>query len=316
MLVLNDAIDTRKPAILEPAIDCIQRMISFKLLHGPVYSINHKRETAAKSGDHWEGPAPLQFAAQPPQAQAIELLCRCDDIADEAVELRLLKALLTAVTSASLSVHGQALLLVVRTCHNIHLTSRNDVNQSTAKATLTQMLNVVFQRMEAGSTRVVVPPIVVSDLLGGPSAENSNVSAFVQQFLYDVATQVDPFGYYAEGVQQGLDDAFSHDDVPSTTALVEGASAAEASDSDVSDIPGNVPAPATVPPPGSMETQALAAPPPLAESVSDDAASLVQQTLQKDAFLVFRALCKLSIRSMDVATGSEVATVRGKVRPV
>ena len=44
------------------------------------------------------------------------------------------------------------------------------------------MLNVVFQRMEAGSATVVVPPIVVSDLLGLPPADASNMSAFVQQF--------------------------------------------------------------------------------------------------------------------------------------
>jgi brefeldin A-inhibited guanine nucleotide-exchange protein len=40
---------------------------------------------------------------------------------------------------------AQALLLAVRTCYNIYLMSRNDVNQTTAKASLTQMLNVVFQ---------------------------------------------------------------------------------------------------------------------------------------------------------------------------
>ena len=42
----------------------------------------------------------------------MELLCRCDDIPDEGVELRVLKGLLTAVTSNTLHVHGQALLLV------------------------------------------------------------------------------------------------------------------------------------------------------------------------------------------------------------
>lgn len=46
------------------------------------------------------------------QAQAVELLCRCDDIPDEGVELRVLKGLLTAVTSNTLHIHGQALLLV------------------------------------------------------------------------------------------------------------------------------------------------------------------------------------------------------------
>ena len=42
----------------------------------------------------------------------------------------------------------------MRTCYNVFLVSRSDVNQTTAKATLTQMLNCVFQRMELGSERV------------------------------------------------------------------------------------------------------------------------------------------------------------------
>jgi brefeldin A-inhibited guanine nucleotide-exchange protein len=39
----------------------------------------------------------------------------------------------------------------------------------------------------------------------------------------------------------------------------------------------------------------------------------VAAQLQKDAFLVFRALCKLSIRSTESAPGSEITTIRGKV---
>jgi hypothetical protein len=50
----------------------------------------------------------------------------------------------------------QALLLAVRTCYNIFLMSRSEINQQTAKATLTQMLNVVFQRMEADSVYVSI----------------------------------------------------------------------------------------------------------------------------------------------------------------
>lgn len=46
------------------------------------------------------------------QAQAVELLCRCDDIPDDGIELKVLKGLLTAVTSNAVHVHGQALLLV------------------------------------------------------------------------------------------------------------------------------------------------------------------------------------------------------------
>lgn len=121
-----------------------------------------------------------------PQATAIELLCRCDDISDDGVELRVLKGLLTAVTSSTVHIHGQALLLAVRTCYNIFLMSRSEVNQTTAKASLTQMLNIVFQRMEAGSETVHASPTAVTDQLGLPPADTSSVTAFVNSFLHDV----------------------------------------------------------------------------------------------------------------------------------
>ena len=82
---------------------------------------------------------------------------------------------------------AQALLLSVRTCYNIFLMSRSEVNQTTAKASLTQMLNIVFQRMELGAESVHVPPIAVSDVLGLPTSEASSTTAFVQGFLHEVS---------------------------------------------------------------------------------------------------------------------------------
>ncbi len=49
-----------------------------------------------------------EAGARKPQAQAVELICRCDEIPDEKVELHILKALLTATTSTTFTVHGQA----------------------------------------------------------------------------------------------------------------------------------------------------------------------------------------------------------------
>lgn len=77
-------------------------------------------------------------------------------------------------------------LQAIRTCYNIFLMSRNEVNQMTAKASLTQMLNVTFQRMEAGSELISIKPIMVTDMLGLPPAETSTLSAFVQSFLHEV----------------------------------------------------------------------------------------------------------------------------------
>ncbi|CAH1224424.1 unnamed protein product [Diabrotica balteata] len=64
------------------------------------------------------------------------------------VQLQIIKALLTVVTSQYVEVHEGTVLMAVRTCYNIFLASKNLVNQTTARATLTQMLNVIFTRME------------------------------------------------------------------------------------------------------------------------------------------------------------------------
>lgn len=116
-------------------------------------------------------------------------VCRCDDVRDETVELKLLRALLTVVTSTTFQVHGQGLLLAVRTCYNVYLTSRSHVNQTTAKAVLNQMLNVVFQRMEANSPLAPISPIVVSEALGLPKAATQEIASltnFVQVGLHSL----------------------------------------------------------------------------------------------------------------------------------
>jgi len=221
--VLRLAIEARKPPLAELALDLLQKLIAHGHLAGPVHAVAHRRDAPGRGGGSAGRAGPRRAsdedlaaepaaagepAAMPPQAQAVELLCRCDDVADDGVELRVLKGLLTAATSPHIHLHGQALLLAVRTCYNVFLVSRSDVNQTTAKATLTQMLTCVFQRMELGSERAQAPPLAVVGALGLPPAEASSVSAFVQSFLHEVVTSVDPFGTYAAGVQQGLDDAF------------------------------------------------------------------------------------------------------------
>lgn len=67
------------------------------------------------------------------------------------------QALLTVVTSQHVEVHEATILKAVKTCYNIYLASRNLVNQTTARATLTQMLNVIFTRMEMQAMEVDVP---------------------------------------------------------------------------------------------------------------------------------------------------------------
>ncbi|XP_052264736.1 brefeldin A-inhibited guanine nucleotide-exchange protein 1-like isoform X3 [Dreissena polymorpha] len=81
----------------------------------------------------------------------VETVCGCfqGPQTDEGVQLQIIKALLTIVTSNTCEIHEGTVLHTVRTCYNIYLASKNLVNQTTAKATLTQMLNVIFTRMES-----------------------------------------------------------------------------------------------------------------------------------------------------------------------
>jgi hypothetical protein len=90
----------------------------------------------------------------------VETVCSCfSQQPDDAVHLQAIKVLLSATISTSCEVHLTSLLKVVQTCVNIHLYSKNMVNQVTAKASLTQIVNYAFQKMEryAAALAVVAP---------------------------------------------------------------------------------------------------------------------------------------------------------------
>ncbi|KAH9246365.1 hypothetical protein BASA81_016080 [Batrachochytrium salamandrivorans] len=69
--------------------------------------------------------------------------------AEEALQLQVLQVLLTAVTSTECEVHERSLVHVVQVCFAIHANgAKNSTNEVTAKASLTQMINLIFSRME------------------------------------------------------------------------------------------------------------------------------------------------------------------------
>ena len=80
--------------------------------------------------------------------KVIVIIGECFDFNDDDVQLQILKAFLTAVSSVHCDVHDRALVNAIRACFNIYLVSRNRANQTMAKGTLTQMLGIIFQRFE------------------------------------------------------------------------------------------------------------------------------------------------------------------------
>ncbi|XP_041101817.1 brefeldin A-inhibited guanine nucleotide-exchange protein 1-like isoform X2 [Polyodon spathula] len=124
------ACQSKCPRIVSTSLDCLQKLIAY---------------------GHLTGSAPDSTAPGKKLIdRIIETICSCfqGPQTDEGVQLQIIKALLTAVTSQQIEIHEGTVLQAVRTCYNIYLASKNLINQTTAKATLTQMLNVIFARME------------------------------------------------------------------------------------------------------------------------------------------------------------------------
>lgn len=296
----------------------------------------------------------------------MDSVCKCYDVADESVELLVLKFMLSAVTSTSVKVHGECLLKAIRTCYNIFLGSKMPVNQTTAKASLTQMLVIVFRRMEADSSTVPVTPIVVADLMEQPAdrgggaaaaAADQNVTQFVQSFITRVVQDIEevvmlttaPMGQpFSKESHNG---AFDTAPVATTGSNVdtvddkemldvkywdvsmvkpqgaEGANAkavaaAPAATASVTGT-GAGAAPATAVAGGAAEKKEEGAaangdsetPLPDADPEKDLEGSEVQisNKLRRDAFLVFRALCKLSMKNAPLEGTIDPFAVRGKI---
>uniref|UniRef100_A0A8C2HQD9 ADP-ribosylation factor guanine nucleotide-exchange factor 2 (brefeldin A-inhibited) n=1 Tax=Cyprinus carpio TaxID=7962 RepID=A0A8C2HQD9_CYPCA len=209
-------------------------------------------------------------------------------------------ALLTAVTSPHIEIHEGTILLTVRTCYNIYLASRNLINQTTAKATLTQMLNVIFTRMEnqAVSNNSALEAQEAEKerqrlQLRNPSPVSSNPSP--------VAQNPSPTLGRGSGSPR-LGRACSEQNGPPSPSLSPpGASSTPSTPQDSSSINGQ--------PEESKSEEEFATDKQSIKEIAhpgmgnhciqgSQTAARFSHILQKDAFLVFRSLCKLSMKPL------------------
>ncbi|CAN6466526.1 unnamed protein product [Victoria cruziana] len=274
--------------IVDPALDCIQKLI----VHG------HIRGEADTDGNP---EAKLLF-------QLVESVCKCHDLGDDNIELLVLRTLLSAVTSTSLRIHGDCLLQVVRTSYDIYLGSKNVVNQTTAKASLIQMLVIVFRRMEADSSTVPVQPIVVAELMEPADKSGSgdaNMTQFVQGFITKIIQDIDGVLNPAPSLKSlgGHDGAFETAvETTNPTDLLD------STDKDMLDAKyWEI----------SMYKTALEGRKgELADGEGDrddEAEVQIGNKLRRDAFLVFRALCKLSMKTPPKDGSADPLLMRGKI---
>lgn len=86
-------------------------------------------------------------------------------VEEEQIELGVLRVLLSAVRSPFVLIRGDSLVTVVKTCYNVYLGGLTGTNQICAKSVLAQIMIIVFARAEADSVDVDVKSVYVSELL-------------------------------------------------------------------------------------------------------------------------------------------------------
>ena len=119
------------------ALDCIGKLISYSYFSVP-------STTPPATADSSE--------AQPPLIErAIDTICECfqGEATPVEIQLQIVKSLLAAVLNDKIVVHGAGLLKAVRQTYNIFLLSKSSANQQVAQATLAQMVGTVFERVKA-----------------------------------------------------------------------------------------------------------------------------------------------------------------------
>ncbi|XP_046814686.1 brefeldin A-inhibited guanine nucleotide-exchange protein 2 [Vespa crabro] len=248
------ACQSKSPRIVVTALDCLQKLIAYGHLTGNVPDSTEPNKLLI--------------------VRIVETICSCfmGPQTDEGVQLQIIKALLTVMTSQHVEVHEGTVLLTIRTVYNVYLASRNLVNQTTARATLTQMINVIFARME---TQAEEENVRTESEQQEPSALSADTEAEI------VNNDEVPTENVCEShviVKSILDDVINSV-VPEDTANV-----ATSEETSLDQVPAE-----------DNTDEAVA------ESDNMVTAKFTH-VLQKDAFLVFRALCKLSMKPLPDGT--------------
>uniref|UniRef100_A0A8C3NF06 Uncharacterized protein n=1 Tax=Geospiza parvula TaxID=87175 RepID=A0A8C3NF06_GEOPR len=257
------ACQSKSPRIVSTSLDCLQKLIAY----------GHITGNAPDSG------APGKRLID----RIVETICNCfqGPQTDEGVQLQIIKALLTAVTSPYIEIHEGTILQTVRTCYNIYLASKNLINQTTAKATLTQMLNVIFTRMEnqAVSSYYFVSSQMFSATslpLGSKASQSHGIENSCMILI------IFPFSPLVAEEKQVTEPVKALPVLETADTLLCGSSNENVQTNGIPD-----------------DGQSVSSTDNLETDVSGyQAAARFSHVLQKDAFLVFRSLCKLSMKPL------------------
>lgn len=273
---LNLATEAATVSVVVTALDCIGKLISYSYFSVP----------APVEGQEDQPPK------QPLIERAIDTICDCfqGEATPPEVQMQIIKSLLAAILNDKIVVHGAGLLKSVRQTYNIFLLSRHSANQQIAQGALTQMVGTVFERVKVrlagkaaryGSSRTSLGQENPANGLDTPGGLNGLDTP--------VADELDPNadgeGETTTMTLQDFERKKSFDDtrISDTTTTVTRARRATLMKQASRTASGAELPTITVQGEGN-------------EAYSDDEEE--DEIYIKDAFLVFRAMCKLSTKAV------------------
>lgn len=282
---LNLATEAATVSIVVTALDCIGKLISYSYFSAPA-------PTDQRDGQQ-----------KPPLIdRAIDTICDCfqGEATPAEVQMQIIKSLLAAILNDKIVVHGAGLLKSVRQTYNIFLLSKNSANQQIAQGTLTQMVNTVFDRVKvrvsAKSARANSSRASLTNESGETPTNGEDTPAGGDETPLTAEPEPEtpvekdgqPMTLQTFETRKSFDDANIADSAPTTVSRTKRAGHNKAVSRTAS----------------GQEVPSITVQGEGNEVLSEDDEE--DEIYIKDAFLVFRAMCKLSTKSLRVEDAVEI----------
>ncbi|KAI0796813.1 hypothetical protein C8Q75DRAFT_710714 [Abortiporus biennis] len=313
---LRLACETRNEKLQIASLDCISKLISYSFFAEPQSSLPQGLPSPPPSPGphHRRSLSGGQPNAAPPSLVdlVVHTITSChSESTPDTVSLQIVKALLSLVLSSTILVHQSSLLKAVRTVYNVFLLSMDPVNQTVAQGGLTQMVNHVFARC-----KILPPPLTRTDSMATLGSRTGASSPSVRGSFASSPRQSLPLPPLTPPATVPSSTTESEDATSTTTAdetLVatkptedshpdgEIESPSPAANGDVKPSTEDHPQESEDLPHPQLEPSETAGSETLHEDIEEHEhhQMTTNDLFIKDAFLVFRALCKLTMKPLN-----------------
>jgi brefeldin A-inhibited guanine nucleotide-exchange protein len=274
------------------ALDCIGKLISYSYFSVPA--------------EHNPAAAPDAPDAAPLIERAIDTICDCfqGEATHPDVQLQIVKSLLAAILNDKIVVHGAGLLKAVRLTYNIFLLSKSSANQQVAQGALAQMVGTVFERVKA---RLAVKEARIN--LSRASLNDKDQSEdSIHEEVDDETQDIDDSGTQGDADEQIDADPSDTPVVMHTGPKITLQSFENNMSFNDDRIHDNAPTLVTRIKAKSGSRNSSGQDPHSAAQNGNDGSEEEEEDeiFVKDAYLVFRAMCRLSTKGLSVDHATDV----------